>query len=381
MIVFRYLSQQILQVTVAVSVILLAIGLISRFIQYLGQAVSGELASNVLLLLMFYRLPDFFIVIVPLAFLLSILLVFGRMNEDNEIVVLMNSGVGEVRLLSYTFLTSIIIVVLMGTVSLSLAPWGVRNVEEIRFNQEQLTELDLMVAGQFQAFGDGTRATYTEDITIQEGKGRRLKNVFVALSQSTNQDDAAQSLADLGAPRIIMAQMAMPFSDERTGARLMRMENVLQYDGEPGMADFSMAQFDVYSILLPEPARIEPTLEEGSVKTSVLIGANSSEYQAELQWRLSVMLIVPVLTLIAVPLSRVQPRQGRYSRLIPAVILYASYFFLLQFARDRVADGSLNATIGLWSVHLLFGLVGVVLYHFRDFDTSRGLRIRIGSFR
>ena len=367
--------------TVVVSLILLAIGLISRFIQYLGQAVSGELASDVLLLLMFYRLPDFFVVIVPLAFLLSILLVYGRMNEDNEIVVLMNSGVGETRLLTYTFLISIIIVVFMGIVSLSLAPWGVRNVEEIRLNQEQLTELDLMIAGQFQTFGNGTRATYTEEIAVEDGVGRRLENVFVALNQSTNQDDSDQNGADEAGPRIILAQVARPFIDDETGARLMRMENVLQYDGEPGMAEFSMAQFDVYSVLLPEPTRIEPTLEEGSVKTSMLIGVNSSEYQAELQWRLSVMLIVPILTLIAVPLSKVQPRQGRYSRLIPAVILYACYFFLLQFARDGVADGSLISSIGLWSVHLLFGLIGAALYYFRNFDSSRLLRISIGSSR
>ena len=381
MIIFRYLSQQILQVTVIVSLILLAVGLISRFIQYLGQAVSGELASDVLLLLMFYRLPDFFVVIVPLAFLLSILLVYGRMNEDNEIVVLMNSGVGEARLLSFTFLISLIVVVFMGIVSLSLAPWGVRNVEEIRLNQEQLTELDLMVAGQFQAFGEGTRATYTEDITLEEGIGRRLENVFVALSQSTVQDDSDQGGVVRAAPRVILAQVARPFIDDQTGARLMRMENVLQYDGEPGMADFSMAQFDVYSVLLPEPTAIEPSLEEGSVKTFMLIGANSTVYQAELQWRVSVMLIVPILTLIAVPLSRVQPRQGRYNRLIPAVMLYASYFFLLQFARDGVADGSLSSTIGLWSVHLLFGMIGVALYSFRNFDPSRLQRISIGSSR
>ena len=381
MIIFRYLSQQILQVTVVVSLILLAIGLISRFIQYLGQAVSGELASDVLLLLMFYRLPDFFVVIVPLAFLLSILLVYGRMNEDNEIVVLMNSGIGEGRLLSYTFLASIVIVVFMGIVSLSIAPWGVRNVEEIRLNQEQLTELDLMIPGQFQVFGDGTRATYTEGITVEEDIGRKLENVFIALSPSAVQDDADKGSAARAAPRIIVAQGARPFIDVQTGARLMRMENVLQYDGEPGMADFSMAQFDVYSVLLPEPTGFEPTLEEGSVNTSMLIGANSSEYQAELQWRLSVMLIVPVLTLIAVPLSRVQPRQGRYSRLIPAVILYACYFFLLQFARDGVADGSLSSAIGLWSVHLLFGVIGAALYSFRNFDPSRLQRIGFGSSR
>ena len=126
MIIFRYLNQQILQVTVAVSLILLIVGLISRFIQYLGQAVSGELASDVLLLLMFYRLPDFLLVIVPLAFLLGILLVFGRMLEDNEMVVLLNSGLSQSRLLGLTFITSIFIFVLMGIISLSLAPWGAR---------------------------------------------------------------------------------------------------------------------------------------------------------------------------------------------------------------------------------------------------------------
>ena len=63
--------------TAAASLILLSVGLISRFIQYLGQAASGDIATDVLFLLMFYRLPDFFLVIVPLAFLLSILLVYG----------------------------------------------------------------------------------------------------------------------------------------------------------------------------------------------------------------------------------------------------------------------------------------------------------------
>ena len=100
--------------TAAVSLILLSVGLISRFIQYLGQAVSGDIASDVLFLLMFYRLPDFFLVIVPLAFLLSILLVYGRMSEDNEIVILMNSGISQRRLLGLTLLISIIVFLFMG---------------------------------------------------------------------------------------------------------------------------------------------------------------------------------------------------------------------------------------------------------------------------
>ena len=60
------------------------------------------------------------------------------------------------------------------------------------------------------------------------------------------------------------------------------------------------------------------------------------EYQAELQWRFSTILLIPVLTLIAVPLSRVAPRQGRFSRLVPATLLYAVYYVLLQLGSEVV---------------------------------------------
>ena len=139
---------------------------------------------------------------------------------------------------------------------------------------------------------------------------------------------------------------------------------MLQYDGNPGKAEFSIAQFDVHSLLLPEPTRFEPTLEEGSIRTLALINSDSLRDRAELQWRVSIMLLIPVLAFIAVPLSRVHPREGRYGRLIPAVILYAAYFFLLQFARDAVSDGELDPRVGLWPVHMFFIMIGGALYYF-----------------
>jgi len=130
LIIFRYLSKQILQVMAAVSLILLVVGLTSRFIQYLGQAVAGELASDVLLLLMFYRLPDFLLVIVPLAFFLGVLLAYGRMYAENEMVVLFGSGFSEWRLLFVTLGASLFVILITAVISLSIAPWGVRNTEQ-----------------------------------------------------------------------------------------------------------------------------------------------------------------------------------------------------------------------------------------------------------
>ena len=359
MIIFRYLSKQILQVMSAVTLILLVVGITSRFIQYLGQAVAGELASDVLLLLMFYRLPDFLLVIVPLAFFLGILLAYGRMYAENEMVVLLGSGTSQFKLLMLTLGASLVVLVFMAVVSLSLAPWGVRNTEQLKQNQEQLTEIDLIVAGQFQTFSGGERVTYAERTDNITSVGRQLRNVFVALTDS-------EADANGEPPRIILAETARPEIDVETGARFMRLENVLQYDGVPGAADFSVAQFDAQMILLPDATEFEEILEEETLATLELFGSDAPEQQAELQWRLSIILLIPVITLIAVPMSRVDPRQGRYSKLFPAALIYAAYFLLLQYSRDLVAEGELNALVGVWWVHALFIAVGVFLFRFPE---------------
>ncbi len=334
----------------AVTLILLVVALTSRFIQYLGEAVAGELASDVLLLLMLYRVPDFLLVILPLALFLGILLAYGRMYADNEMVILIGSGYGQFRLLLSTLGTSALVLIVVAVLSMQLAPWGVRNTEQLKQNQSQLTEIDLIIAGQFQDFGNGNRVTHADRIGLSAEGERQLQNVFVAIS-----DPESAS----GSPRIIIAETAQPEIDERTGARFMRLENVVQYDGNPGAADFSIGQFDVQSILLPEATSFEPITEEQTLATSELIGSSLPEHQAELQWRISTLLLIPIITLIAVPLSRVNPRQGRYSKLVPAALLYAFYFVLLQFSKDMIADEELSPLIGLWWVHILFIAIAI----------------------
>ncbi|MFT4887602.1 MAG: lipopolysaccharide export system permease protein [Pseudohongiellaceae bacterium] len=367
MIIFRYLAKQVLQIMAAVSLILMVVALTSRFIQYLAQAVAGELASDVLLLLMLYRLPDFLLVIVPLALFLGILLAYGRMYADNEMVVLLGSGISQLKLLLLTQGAAALVIVVMSFVSLSLAPWGVRNTEQLKLNQAQLTEIDLIVAGQFQSFADGQRVTYAERLSAR-GEVRRLENVFVAAGGGADTEPGSGS-----APRIVIAESAIPEIDPESGARFMRLENVLQYEGRPGQRDFSVGQFDVQSILLPDAAEFEEFVEEAALRTTELFGSNSLERQAELQWRFSIILLIPIITLIAVPMSKVNPRQGRYSKLIPAALLYAVYFFLLQFSRDGVAEGEINPTLGLWWVHALFIILGVIIYQ------PNGLRLALNK--
>lgn len=346
-----------------VALILLAVAVISRFMQYLGEAASGQKAADALFLIMLYRLPEFLLVILPLALLLGIVLSYGRMYAENEMVSLMGAGIGQTRLTRITLGIATVAMAIMGVLSLGAAPWGMRQAEAIVQGQEELTELDLIIAGQFRSFSDGGRVTWTERTGSSGSGGRELQNVFVAVS------------GEDGAPVIVFAESARPMIDEATGARFMRMENVAQYDGAPGSAGFSVGRFDAQSILLPQPAEFEATLEQSTIATLDLIGSADPVHAGELQWRLSLIVLAPVLGVLAVPMSRVQPRQGRYIKLVPAAFLYVVYFALLEFCRDAVEDG--GSPYAFWLVHAVF--LALALIAIRQGRMSRRLFWKPGT--
>jgi lipopolysaccharide export system permease protein len=81
-------------------------------------------------------------------------------------------------------------------------------------------------------------------------------------------------------------------------------------------------------------------------------------------------LLVFVVTLLAVPLSRVNPRQGRFLKLLPAILLYMAYLAVLIAARGALDKEKLPAALGLWWVHGLFALIGLLLLYWEQLRLS-----------
>ena len=90
---------------------------------------------------------------------------------------------------------------------------------------------------------------------------------------------------------------------------------------------------------------------------------------AQLQFRASTPLMALVLTLIAVPLSRLRPRQGRYARVGFAIVVYFVYSNLLSAAKVWLEKGDLAPAIGVWWVHLAALALGLYLL-VRDASTA-----------
>lgn len=341
MIITRYLGRQVLLTTAAVTVILLVVAVLGRLLQYLAQASQGELDPAVLLLLMSYRVPDFLQLILPLALLLGILLSYGRMYAESEMTVLIACGLSRLRLLTITLVSTAGVMLVVGVLALYLTPRGLVNTATLLEAQKDLNEFDVMVPGLFQNISRGQRTTYAETITANN-----LNKVFV--------HEAARN-------RVIFAELATPIEDEN-GRRSILFRNGTLTEGQPGSADFAMTSFAEMGVELPQrELAFDVTLQEKAMSNAELLAAGEPAHLAELQWRISLVLLMPVLALLAVPLSRVSAREGRFARLIPAILLYIAYFGLLLICRDLLAAGSLPAWLGLWWVHGVFALLGWLL--------------------
>ena len=130
MIVFRYLSREVLLTLSAVSAVLLVIIMSGRFVKYLAQAASGALDPGSLFLIMGFRLPGFLQLILPLGLFLGILLAYGRLYLESEMTVLSATGMSQQRLLGMTMAPAALVALLVAWLSLSLAPLGVAQVQQ-----------------------------------------------------------------------------------------------------------------------------------------------------------------------------------------------------------------------------------------------------------
>ncbi len=363
MILFRYLSRELLVTLSAVSGVLLVIIMSGRFIKYLAQAAQGLLDPSALLLIMLYRMPGFLQLILPLGLFLAILLAYGRMYLDSEMTVLSATGFSQRRLALYSLAPATLVALLVAWLSLGLAPQGISQVERILNAQDALTEFDTLAPGRFQALADGSRVTYTERLSEDRGE---LDGVFISEKRESSDGQ------DRGIGVLVAQKGSQQIRED--GSRYLILEDGYRYDGTPGQADYRVIKYDTYGVLLPKP---EVSLEIGdreALPTASRFGSQDPKQQSELQWRLSLPLLVFVITLLAVPLARVNPRQGRFLKLLPAIFLYMVYLALLIAMRGAMDKGRIPPAIGLWWVHLVFLGIAMALLYWEPFNLRRAMR-------
>lgn len=328
----------------AVTVVLLFILLTNQFARVLGKAATGDLPRDAVAVLLGLTSLQLMTVLIPVAFLLAIMLGLGRMYRDSEMVAVLACGVGPIRLYRPLVLLAAVLAVTIGWLATTVTPWSLRLAEITRYSAQETMEFGSLEPGRFHSDADKKTVFFAEAVA-EDGT---LSNVFI---QRRNQDRVEVSVSRQG---------KLTQADEN-GWRTMLLFDGKRYEGIPGSPEFSLMEFAEEGVPL-RPAISKARLDKAEMLPfSELLGSDDPVIMAELQWRLSGPLMVFVITLLAVPMAQTNPRQGRYAKILLAILMYMFYSNLLGISRSWLEDGRIHPALGLLWVHVAMAGVAVLM--------------------
>jgi lipopolysaccharide export system permease protein len=146
----------------------------------------------------------------------------------------------------------------------------------------------------------------------------------------------------------------------------------------PGQPEWRIVQFTEHGIPVRLPDLKSKKEKQGQKSTRALLESDVAADRSELAWRIAVPVMALVLTLLAVPLARLRPREGRFARVGLAVLAYFLYSNLVSTVRVWIEKDAPGGALGLWWVHLLpVVLAGWLLW--RQEHPGRLFRARPGG--
>lgn len=369
LIVARYLARESGLSFLAVLAVLLVVFTTQQFIRFLGLAIDGRIAYDMVTAMLALQLPSMLNLLLPLAMFLGVLLAAGRLYVDSEMVVLRACGYSEWQFLRWLALPALVLAGVAGGNAFMLAPWA--DAQQVALTEAFAARGDTaqLSSGRFQLIAGGKRVIYTEVVDAD----KKMHKVFIA--DLPPQD----SLAPMN---VVAAERGQIITDTE-GDEYLELLDGNRVEGRPGRRDFTVSDYASYRTLLQAKTRTPKARKLRSYTTAELLAeAPSAAGRAELQWRLAIPLSTLVFVALALPLARTNPRQGRYAGVLPAIGLYLLYMLLLMTARNAMGDGKFPLALGLWPIHGA-ALVTALLLLVRGSGWPGGIRrpAREGSAR
>lgn len=334
--------------------------LMGRILKLAELMITKGVPAGEVLKLFTYLLPSFFVLTIPLAFLLAILLGLGRLSADSEIIALKSTGVSLYSMLKPVMALAAVVFALAAFLTLYAQPRG-----NLAFKNQvfDIANSQASIAVEPRIFNDEFEGLtlYTNDVDEKSG---RMSGVFIADERKAKQ--AAVIFASSG--RII------PDRDSLTLTLRLEQGSIHRRIDDPEEESYQVVHFATYDVQLnigdtdsasgksAKKAK-EMTLSELVVATrEAKTEAKRNAYAVEMQQRFALPFSVFLFALVGVPLSIRSTRSGRGGGFAVSLCVVMIYFFLFAAAETIGEAGMLPAWAAMWIPNLVFLVCGLYLF-------------------
>lgn len=298
--------------------------------------------------IIFYLQPQLFLLTIPMSMLLATLLVYGRMNLDNEIIVLRASGMDFVKISLPVMVLGFIAFLASLTVSFYVGP-----ASSVKL-REEITRI--ITVRSTLAIEEGTFNTSFKDIVILV-KGKKtpdtLEDIFIYDSRRKEE------------PKVLMAREGKLFMQNGFSIGLYLSNGYINITKDRNITELF---FEKYKMVLnleadsPSQKKAEFTPPQLLLKAEEAAGRERASLFLEFDRRLSLPFVCLILIFLAPPLSLMAGKAGRLGGLAIGLLVFTAYYMLLIYGENLVMTSKTPHYVGAWMTTVILGMLALLLF-------------------
>jgi lipopolysaccharide export system permease protein len=322
--------------------ILFSVGLV----RILGEAAGGRVDNQAVFALVALTALTWLPLLLTLTLFVAVLITLTRAFRDSEMVVWFACGQSLFDWVRPVLRFAAPIVLLVALLALFATPWAQRQIVESKQRFAQRDDVSRVAPGRFIESGAADRVFFVENVDLDAGT---VRNIFVA-HRSQGREGV-----------IVAAEGAIEMRPD--GERFLVLSRGRRYEGAPGQAEYRMVEFERYAIRVD--ARPDAPLQEIKARarpTRELLEERSPFHDAELMWRVGFPVMALLLALLAIPLAWTNPRLGRSTNLLIAIMVFFCYFTGMQLVQANVQLQRLPFRTAVWLPHAIVTAAIVLLF-------------------
>ncbi|MDJ0720764.1 MAG: LPS export ABC transporter permease LptF [Desulfobacterales bacterium] len=337
MIIRRYIISEITKPAANILLLMVAIFASYTAIVYLTDAVGGLMTPAQVGILIGLRVGMALEILLPVTLYLSVMIALGRLYKDSEMTALAACGLGTGGVVLPVLMLSLPVALIAGGASLYIRSAAYTQIYKLRAQARADFSIGQLESQRFLEIADGRYTFFSEKIDQD-------RKVAYKVFLREKKDDAWA---------VIQAQEMTDGGRNNLGYPVLTLRNGHLVEFPSSGKGTSIIRFEKAHYPIQSDAGKSGRYRRKAATTAHLLQSDSLEDVAELQWRLSTPLSTLLLALLGVPLSRTNPRRGKYAKLGTALIIFAVYYQLFTIAKTNVENGNVDPLIGIWWVPAL----------------------------
>ncbi|WP_174862581.1 LPS export ABC transporter permease LptF [Comamonas jiangduensis] len=346
----------------ATLVVLITVVMTMMLIRTLGQATKGTVSPSDVMLVMGFTVLGQLSTILTLSLFVAVVGTLSRMYRDSEMSIWFASGQGLASQLKPILRFAWPIVAVIAVLGLLVWPWSNQQIQELRSQFEQRSDIDRIAPGEFQESSDGTRVIFIDKDSVSQ---ESASNIFLVEQRQGREFVTSSKTAQIqtvdGVRNAVLTEGQRVETDQTTG-------------------QIKLTHFDSYTLRLEDSSPAKTSLTARAISTPQLLQNTNPVYLAEAGWRAGLPLAALNLLVLALAITIVNPRAGQSTSLVVALLAFVVYYNLMNMGQSWVASGRMSLGGYLLGIHgSIFAIAALGLairhhrWHIKDLWQRRGV--------